>query len=91
MYSSHDRLTELAHENQPAFFRLAYAWPQFLKNTAIMQVMSTIKLVEQNPLEQCEALKVLTDKKILHPELINSYFRKIMPLSDRDQVKKYLG
>lgn len=41
-------------------------------------------------LEQCEALKVLTDKKILHPELINSFFRKIMPLSDREQVKKYL-
>lgn len=41
--------------------------------------------------EQHEALKVLKDKKILHPELIEAHFNAIMPLSDRDLVKKYLG
>jgi len=40
--------------------------------------------------EQFEALKVLTDKQILHPDLINRFFQKIMPLTDRELVKKYL-
>lgn len=41
--------------------------------------------------DQCEALKVLTDKKILHPDLMNAFFKKVMPMTDRDEVKKNLG
>jgi hypothetical protein len=91
-YSCTDKLSKLFLENQSTFFRLAYSWPTFLKNTIILNVITsnTASLVQQPVLEQCETLKVLTDKKILHPELIDSFFKKFMPLTDRDQVKKYV-
>lgn len=56
----------------------------------LLEVTAGINLLELKVEEQFEALKVLTDKQILHPDLIDGFFRKVMPLTDRELVKKYL-
>lgn len=42
-FSETDQLTKLNEENPKSFYKLASNWPQFLKNNAIIDVLSKIR------------------------------------------------
>lgn len=42
-YSETDQLAKLNEENPKSFYKLASSWPQFLKNNAIIDVLTNIR------------------------------------------------
>jgi hypothetical protein len=46
LFDNEKKLDKLFKENNNAFFKLAQAWPQFLKNSAITKITTSAKLLE---------------------------------------------
>jgi hypothetical protein len=88
-YTSPKAMKELKALGDKFILEFADHWPFFLKNNTLtdqLVALSSTNLI----MEKGKAIKILANKNIFHPDLLQSYFNSFMAMTDKNTVKKIL-
>lgn len=83
-------ISQMYAQNSSFFMEFAKAWPQFLRNPALLSQLTKIQSKSILVNEQSETLKILSKKNVLHPELLDIHFQTFIRMKDRKVVQGYL-